>query len=140
MKERRLLERIASWEAGEEGDARTNQTQVDVLVRSVMNHLTRLLNTRQGSVQIDPLFGVPDFTNLAGTTAMGSTREIEEEIRRMVLRYEPRIKSPRVTLNREETDVLSIRFALEGALEVDDREIPLRISTTVGANGRVSIA
>ncbi|NLP65905.1 type VI secretion system baseplate subunit TssE [Paraburkholderia sacchari] len=140
MRERRLLERIASWEAGEEGDARTNQTQVDVLVRSVMNHLTRLLNTRQGSVQIDPLFGVPDFTNLAGTTAMGSTREIEEEIRRMVLRYEPRIKSPRVTLNREETDVLSIRFALEGALEVDDREIPLRISTTVGANGRVSIA
>ncbi|CAM2178114.1 type VI secretion system protein [Paraburkholderia sacchari] len=135
-----MLERIASWEAGEEGDARTNQTQVDVLVRSVMNHLTRLLNTRQGSVQIDPLFGVPDFTNLAGTTAMGSTREIEEEIRRMVLRYEPRIKSPRVTLNREETDVLSIRFALEGALEVDDREIPLRISTTVGANGRVSIA
>jgi len=139
MRERRLLERIASWEAGEESESRTNQTQVDVLVRSVMSHLTRLLNTRQGSVQIDPLFGVPDFTNLAGTTAMGSTREIEEEIRRMVLRYEPRIKSPRVTLNREETDVLSIRFSLEGALDVDDREIPLRISTTVGANGRVSI-
>ncbi|BCQ28333.1 type VI secretion system baseplate subunit TssE (plasmid) [Caballeronia sp. NK8] len=136
MRERRLLERIASWGAG---GARSNETQVDVLVDSVMNHLGRLLNTRQGSVQIDPQFGVPDFTNLAGTTAMGSTREIEEEIRRMVLRYEPRIKSPRVTLNREETDVLSIRFALEGTLEVDDREIPLRISTTVGANGRVSV-
>ncbi|BAN26554.1 putative uncharacterized protein [Caballeronia insecticola] len=131
-----MLERIASWGAQER---RTNETQVDVLVHSVMSHLSRLLNTRQGSVQIDPLFGVPDFTNLAGTTAMGSTREIEEEIRRMVLRYEPRIKSPRVTLNREKTDVLAIRFALEGALEVDDREIPLRISTTVGANGRVSV-
>ncbi len=136
MRERRLLERIATWNAGEE---RSNETQVDVLVDSVMSHLSRLLNTRQGSVQIDPLFGVPDFTNLAGTTAMGSTREIEEEIRRMVVRYEPRIRSPRVTLNREETDVLSIRFSLEGSLEVDDREIPLRISTTVGANGRVSV-
>ncbi|SAL60558.1 GPW/gp25 family protein [Caballeronia arvi] len=136
MRERRLLERIARWGAGE---ARTNETQVDVLVNSVMSHLSRLLNTRQGSVQIDPQFGVPDFTNLAGTTAMGSTREIEEEIRRMVVRYEPRIKSPRVTLNREETDVLAIRFSLEGSLEVDDREIPLRISTTVGANGRVSV-
>ncbi len=124
------------WGAGEQ---RTNEIQVDVLVSSVMSHLSRLLNTRQGSAQIDPLFGVPDFTNLAGTTAMGSTREIEEEIRRMVLRYEPRIKSPRVTLNREETDVLAIRFSLEGSLEVDDREIPLRISTTVGANGRVSV-
>jgi type VI secretion system protein len=136
VRERRLLERIASWSAGER---RTNEMQVDVLVNSVMSHLSRLLNTRQGSVQIDPLFGVPDFTNLAGTTASGSAREIEEEIRRMVLRYEPRIKSPRVTLNREETDVLAIRFSLEGALEVDDREIPLRISTTVGANGRVSV-
>ena len=104
-----------------------------------MNHLARLLNTRQGSVQIDPLFGVPDFTNLAGGMAAGSTREIEEEIRRMVLKYEPRIKSPKVTLNREETDVLSIRFALEGTLEVDNRDIPLQISTTVGANGRVNI-
>ncbi|WP_250478480.1 MULTISPECIES: type VI secretion system baseplate subunit TssE [unclassified Caballeronia] len=136
MRERRLLERIATWNAGEQ---RSNETQVDVLLDSVMSHLSRLLNTRQGSVQIDPLFGVPDFTNLAGTTAMGSTREIEEEIRRMVVRYEPRIKSPRVTLNRQETDVLSIRFSLEGSLEVDDREIPLRISTTVGANGRVSV-
>jgi type VI secretion system protein len=136
VRERRLLERIAMWGAGEQ---RTNEIQVDVLVTSVMSHLRRLLNTRQGSVQIDPLFGVPDFTNLAGTTAMGSTREIEDEIRRTVLRYEPRIKSPRVTLNREETDVLAIRFSLEGALEVDDREIPLRISTTVGANGRVSV-
>lgn len=137
MRERRLLERIANWEVG---DKRTNQTQVDILVRSVMDHLARLLNTRQGSVQIDPLFGVPDFTNLAGGMAAGSTREIEEEIRRMVLKYEPRIKSPKVKLNREETDVLSIRFALEGTLEVDNRDIPLQISTTVGSNGRVNIA
>jgi len=136
VRERRLLERIANWKAGDE---RTNQTQVDVLVRSVMDHLTRLLNTRQGSVQIDPLFGVPDFTNLAGGMAAGSTREIEEEIRRMVLRYEPRIKSPKVTLNRELTDVLSIRFALEGSLEVDNREIPLQISTIVGASGKVNV-
>ena len=136
MRERRLLERIANWKAGDE---RTNQTQVDILVRSVMDHLTRMLNTRQGSVQIDPLFGVPDFTNLAGGMATGSTREIEEEIRRMVLRYEPRIKSPKVTLNRELTDVLSIRFALEGSLEVDNRDIPLQISTTVGASGKVNI-
>jgi len=136
VRERRLLERIANWKAGDE---RTNQTQVDILVRSVMDHLTRMLNTRQGSVQIDPLFGVPDFTNLAGVMATGSTREIEEEIRRMVLRYEPRIKSPKVTLNRELTDVLSIRFALEGSLEVDNRDIPLQISTTVGASGKVNI-
>jgi type VI secretion system protein len=67
MRERRLLERIANWS---EADAeRTSQTQVDILVRSVNDHLSRLLNTRQGSVPIDPHFGVPDFTNLAGVPA-----------------------------------------------------------------------
>lgn len=137
MKERRLLERIAAWEDGEQ---RTNQTQVDVLIRSVTDHLRRLLNTRQGSVQLDPLFGVPDFTNIAGGFTAGSTRDIEEEIRRMVIKYEPRIKSPRVVISRELTDILSIRFTLEGRLEVDDREIPLQLSTTVGASGKVVVS
>lgn len=136
MKERRLLERIATWEDGEE---RTNKTQVDVLVRSVTDHLRRLLNTRQGSVLLDPKFGVPDFTNMAGGLTAGSVGDIEEEIRRMVLKYEPRIKSPKVTLSRESTDVLSIQFGLQGKLEVDDREIPLQLATTVGANGKVQI-
>lgn len=138
MKERRLLERISNWS---EGDAlRTNQTQVEILVRSVSEHLKRLLNTRQGSVQIDPNFGVPDFTNLAGGTGKGSVKDMEEEIRRMVMRYEPRLKSPRVTLNSEATDVLSIRFSLHGVLQVDDRDIPLQISTTVGSNGKIDIS
>lgn len=137
MRERRLLERIANWD---DGAQRTNQTQVDVLVRSVLDHLARLLNTRQGSAQIDPNFGVPDFTNLAGGMAAGSTREIEDEIRRMVLKYEPRMKSPKVTLNREQSDVLSIGFALEGMLDVDDREIPLQISTTIGSNGKIDVS
>ncbi len=136
MKERRLLERIAAWEDGEE---RTNKTQVDILVTSVMDHLRRLLNTRQGSVLLDPKFGVPDFTNTAGGLTAGSLSDIEEEIRRMVLKYEPRIKSPKVTVSRESTDVLSIQFGLQGRLEVDDREIPLQLSTTIGANGKVQI-
>jgi type VI secretion system protein len=136
VKEQRLLERIAAWE---DGGQRTNQTQVDMLVRSVTDHLSRILNTRQGSVQLDPLFGVPDFTNVAGGLTAGTTGDIEEEICRMVAKYEPRVKLPRVRLIRESTDVLSIQFVLEGTLEVDDREIPLQLSTTVGANGRVNV-
>ncbi|MGB4117603.1 MAG: type VI secretion system baseplate subunit TssE [Polaromonas sp.] len=137
MKERRLLERISAWE---DGGQRTNQTQVDVLVKSVTDHLRRLLNTRQGSVQLDPLFGVPDFTNIAGGLNAGSTGDIEAEITRMVLKYEPRLKSPKVALRQDASDLLSIQFALEGTLEVDDREIPLQLSTTVGSSGRVNIS
>lgn len=138
MKERRLLERIAYW--GEDGgQQRSHQTQVDILMQSVMTHLARLLNTRRGSVQLDPLFGVPDFTNLAGGTGAGSTREIQEEIERMVSKYEPRIKSPKVTLDQDHSDMQSLRFLLNGTIDADDREIPLSLSTTVGASGKISL-
>lgn len=138
MKERRLLERIAYW--GEDGgQQRSHQTQVDILMQSVMAHLARLLNTRRGSVQLDPLFGVPDFTNLAGGTGVGSTRDIQEEIERMVSKYEPRIKSARVTLDHDHSDMQALRFLLNGMIDVDDREIPLSLSTTVGASGKISL-
>ncbi|MGF6649533.1 type VI secretion system protein [Paraburkholderia youngii] len=136
MREGRLLERIAGRGTANE---RTNETLVDILVDSVINHLSRLLNTRRGTVQIDPQFGMPDFTNLDVTTATGSAHEIEEGIYRIISRYEPRIKSPRVRLDHGEKDVLRVRFALEGALEVDDCKVPLRISTTVCANGRFNV-
>jgi type VI secretion system protein len=138
MKERRLLERIAYW--GEDGgQERSHQTQVDILMQSVMAHLARLLNTRRGSVQLDPLFGVPDFTNLAGGTGVGSAHDIQEEIERMVSKYEPRIKSPRVTLDQDHSDMQALRFMLNGTIDADDREIPLSLSTTVGASGKISL-
>ena len=34
---------------------------------------------------------------------------------------------------------VSIRFALEGKLAVDDREIPHQLSTTVGASRKVNM-
>ncbi|MDR5837101.1 type VI secretion system baseplate subunit TssE [Caballeronia sp. LZ034LL] len=136
MRERRLLERISGWE---QGAVRTNETSTEVLVRSVMEHLSRILNTRQGSVELDPQFGVPDFTNIAGGLEGGSLSDIEEEIQRMVSRYEPRVLNPKVRLQSERSDVMSIRFSLDGTLAVNDREIPLRLSTTVNADGRVTV-
>jgi type VI secretion system protein len=136
MRERRLLERISGWE---QGFIRSNQTSTEALVFSVMSHLSRILNTRQGSVQLDSHFGVPDFTNMAGGLQGGSTADIEAEIRRMVSRYEPRILAPRISLQADSSDVMAIRFSLEGTLAVDNREIPLRLSTTVNSDGRVTV-
>lgn len=137
MRELRLLERISRWEGGSE---RTHQTQTDILVQSLTGHLRRLLNTHRGSVQIDDMYGVPDFSNLAASLSAGSTRDIEEEIRRMVLKYEPRLKAPKVALRQGGDDVLSLRFSLSGFVQVDQREIPLQLTTTVEANGKVHIA
>jgi type VI secretion system protein len=136
MNEQRLLERIANLG---DGRARSHQTHVEVLVESIRAHLQRILNTRQGSVPIDPNFGVPDFTNLVGSSITGTTQEIAASITRMVARYEPRLKAVQVSLAESGSEVLSLSFTLEGRIEVSDKTIPVRLATRVSASGRVAL-
>lgn len=136
MRTQRLLERIASLEAGDgHGDA----TRAQILMASIQGHLQRILNTRQGSVPTDPDFGVPDFTNLAGSFSSGSTRDIVDNLTRMVRTYEPRLKNPRVSLEDAGNEVLSLSFSLEGTIEIDNREIPVRMATRISPSGKVSL-
>ena len=135
MRERRLLERVSYWERGVD---RSSQTQAETLVRSICSYLIRLLNTRQGSAQIDPHFGVPDLANVAGGLSSGATADIEEELRRVISRYEPRLLNPRVTAVAQGAEVLALSFSLSGMIDVDHQLIPLQLSTRLDGNGRLS--
>ncbi|KVP81055.1 type VI secretion protein [Burkholderia ubonensis] len=134
--DRRLLERISYWEAGGE---HVRFPQVEILARSIIEYLRRILNTRQGNVSIDPNFGVPDFTNLARSFAQGSAREIEQQIARVIASYEPRLKSPRVALTECPADALTLSFSLDALLVLDQREVSARFLTTVSGNGKIDI-
>ncbi len=120
--------------------ARSHLTQAEVLTQSILNHLQRILNTRRGSVPIDVDFGVPDFTNLAGSFATGETTQIMENMTRMIARYEPRLKSPRILVAEGSQEVLSLSFSLEGLVMIDDRDISIHLATRVSSDGRVSLA
>lgn len=136
MRENRLLERIASLGADAE---RSRITRAEILVESILEHLRRILNTRQGSVPIDPLFGVPDFTNLAGSFRSGTTTQMIEDMSRMIQRYEPRLRQPQVSFTEVQDEVLSLSFAISGLISVDDREIPVRLASQVASNGKISL-
>lgn len=136
MNERRLLERIADTESGA---AQIPASRAEVLMRSVVTHLRCILNTRQGSVPLDPQFGVPDFTNLAGGLGTGSVRDIEASIRQVITRYEPRVRQPQVSLRADASDPMALYFNLDGRLDVDGQEIPLHLSTVVDGSGQVRV-
>jgi len=136
MREHRLLERIASLGADAE---RSHITRSEILVDSILEHLRRILNTRQGSVPIDPQFGVPDFTNLAGSFSSGTTGQMIEDMTRMIQRYEPRLRHPQISFTAVQDEVLTLAFAINGFIAVDNREIPVRLSSQVASNGKVSL-
>jgi type VI secretion system protein len=136
LKEKRLLERITMLQAD---TGRSHLAQAEVLTQSIVQHLQRILNTRRGSVPIDAEFGVPDFTNLAGSFATGETTQIIENMTRMIARYEPRLKSPRILVAEGSVEVLTLSFTLDGLVEIDDRDIPIHLATRVSSDGRVSL-
>ena len=137
MNERRLLERIVYWESGSK---RTNIPQLDALIESVTQYLGRILNTRQGSVLIDPKFGVPDFTNIgSGGLEQGSLDQISNEISRMISRYEPRISDVQVLIDKEKTSILALNFNILCNLKLDNQVHPLKLQAIVGGNGRVRV-
>ncbi|WP_269901409.1 type VI secretion system baseplate subunit TssE [Paenalcaligenes faecalis] len=137
MQEQRLLERIASLETGNASNKKLTREQV--LLNSIQAHLQRILNTRQGSVPIDPLFGVPDFTNLAGSFSVGSTPEVVKDLTRMISSYEPRLLHPKISVAEAENEVLSLSFQLEGIVQIDERQVPVRLATRVSSSGKVTL-
>ena len=64
MGEIRLLQRLRSIAAD---PARRAKHDVNRVTDSVLEHLQRILNTRQGNVPLADDYGVPDFTDLVLT-------------------------------------------------------------------------
>jgi type VI secretion system protein len=112
--------------------------------KSIVEHLTHLLNTRQGSVPIDSDYGMSDLSNIAGSFAVGTTESICEEVAIQISRYEPRLANPRITVSNssEERNVIALRFDVAARL-VDAQRRPtdevLSLLMRIDSSGRVHL-
>ncbi|MFP4349778.1 MAG: type VI secretion system baseplate subunit TssE [Thermodesulfobacteriota bacterium] len=134
MREERLLERLSSVER--EPDRRETG-DVNRQIFSILRHLERILNTRQGNVPIAPDFGMPDFTNIK-MFGSESARDIEKTIQQIIERYEPRLVRTRCVFAPQEEDVLALRFKISARL-AQDKTIPVEFNTIVKDDGKISI-
>lgn len=112
--------------------------------KSIVDHLVRLLNTRQGSVPIDTSYGMSNLNNIAGSFAVGTTEAICEEVAIQISRYEPRLANPRITVSNstEERNVIALRFDVTARILNSQRKITdevLSLVMRIDANGRVNL-
>ena len=135
MREDRLLKRLRSWE---QEPQRREKNDPGRVLDSVLNHLQRILNTRQGNVPIGPEYGVPDFTDLVQVYPDG-VREFERSIKQTVQKYEPRLSSVRVRFIPPGEDILSLRFQIKGRLAIEGGKDTVSFESTVGPDGRISV-
>ena len=137
MRDRRLMERLA--EAGEGQPARAAAGSEERLLRSVLDHLLQLLNTRRGNAAIDPDYGLPDLSKLVGSALAADGARIETMVRQVLLKYEPRLGEAQVRLLGLSADQMGLRLEIGGRIEHAGRQLPLRIKATVAADGRIEL-
>ncbi len=134
MHEERLSERIRSQERE---PLRRVSTDRKRCIDSVVDHLQRILNTRQGNVPVAEDYGIPDFVDFLQTYPE-SVHQIEGSIRNAIDRYEPRLSGTSVTFIPREEDELTLRFQIIARLAIEgDRQVLLE--TVVDTDGRVRV-
>ena len=134
MHEERLLERIRSVERE---PLRRGGDRQRRCVSSVLSHLLRILNTRQGNVSIAGDYGVPDFLDFLQSYPE-SVQEIEHNIRNAIDKYEPRLSGASVTFVPDEVEALTLRFQISASLTLESGR-KVFFETVVDADGRIHI-
>lgn len=133
--DRTLLERLADPDP----DARrTIREDTQRLIDSVMCHLQRLLNTRQGHVPIQPEYGMPDITDCAEGAPEALDR-IRRAIRTSIEMFEPRLRRVRIT-HLPMGDDLNLHFGITGQLWTEREQVAVQFSTTVSPSGNATLS
>ena len=132
--ERTLLERIDNPEQG--GYRLTSDPHR--VIESVLTHLRKMLNVRQGSVCTLPDYGIPDMNSLFAQypDAVLALRRI---IKDSLEKYEPRLRRVNVRYLPDEENPLVLRFEITARLVMGEEEPPIRFETVVGDNGKVQV-
>ncbi|WP_027722041.1 type VI secretion system baseplate subunit TssE [Maridesulfovibrio zosterae] len=136
MNEQRLLERIRFMEQDPD---RRDVAEPGQVVKSILNYLRMILNTRQGNAQIAPDFGVPDFTSMIGATGLDAVRDIEESMTEVILKYEPRLENVKIEFIPDEDMPLSLQFKLQAKLALEGHDMPVVFETVLDPDGRINI-
>lgn len=134
MHEERLLERIRTTKREPKRRGSDNQRRC---IESVLLHLQRILNTRQGNVPIAADYGVPDFLAFLQTYPE-SVGTIEHNIKNAIDKFEPRLTEVSVTYIPDDEESLSLRFQIVASLTMEGGR-KIFFDTVVDTDGRIQI-
>jgi type VI secretion system protein len=134
MSGERLLERLRTWEREPHRRGSDDQRRC---VDSIIDHLQKMLNTRQGNVPIADDYGVPDFLDFLQSYP-DSVREIEMSIKSAIEAYEPRLSGTNVTFIPDEDETLTLRFQIMARLATEG-ERQVFFETMVDTDGKISV-
>lgn len=129
-----LLDRLSTRRTAESAVSRTASDQVS----SILHHLQRLLNSRQGHAAAQMSYGIPDPSEVlhGHGDAIG---QMAKAIKASVEKYEPRLTDIQVRYVANADDVLTLRYQIVGQLANSKERVPVVFDTHVGHSGRIKV-
>jgi type VI secretion system protein len=106
-------------------------------VTSVMDHLNRMFNTRQGSISHLEGYGLPDVSDIYRRMP-DAIDELRNAIKSTITRYEPRLENIRVVQRDEQRLDARLTFIITGELKGGGGMV--RFQTMFNSIGNSSIA
>jgi len=137
MPNERLLERIRRMEEDPEHRGEISPQRI---ISSVLAHLQKLLNTRQGCALISPEYGVPDFSELITECSYETLEDFSRSIEKVIRTYEPRLQQVEVTGDQQDEVSLVLKFRVYATLVLaDKRRVPVMFETLVDPRGNIKV-
>lgn len=103
------------------------------MVRSIVEHLAVLLNTRAGEAVTVPDYGLQDLTDVVQELPEG-IHTIQQGMRAIILKYEPRLSNVSVRHMPDDTSLV-LRFEVVARVKDAKRSL-IRLQTAMKADGR----
>jgi type VI secretion system protein len=119
------------------GELHTNNRQL--VMESVKNYLSNILNSRRGCSESAPDFGIPDFVMIGGGDGPEGLRDFEKNLTLLIAKYEPRLVNPQVSHVGNEAITGRLEFILSGCLTVDGHESQAVFTTYIGGDGQIHV-
>lgn len=133
MQNIRLMERIEQWD-----DQARQRTGVNSkrCIDSVIEHLNKVLNTRQGSTLMDPEFGLPDFSGIRASFP-DCLNDLQQSVTQTIERYEPRLTDVYVEFIDQDKPSMKLIFRIEAMLHDEGEQRHVFLESSVDASGRM---
>ena len=131
MENLRLFDRISCQSKA--SSLSPSRTAVD----SVVAHLRRMLNCRQGSTLMDPGYGMPDFSDLRAEVP-DSVSDIEALIAGVIRTCEPRLSQIAVKFMYQDEQRI-LYFQIQGFLATDRGKKPVYLESSVDTFGKMAV-
>ncbi len=134
MAVRTLLERLEHPDHPSERELVESE---DHLIESIQANLQRVINARRGFAPVAPDYGLSDLSDLTGFGS--SIPRVEEEIRKLVERYEPRLTNVKVRFLARQEQRFILQFDITGQMSLGSKNRPALFRSIVEPSGEMTV-